>query len=158
MIIQMERSCTRKSTQPSVLFQGQRGVSQNQPIRLPGLSFGFARDGSRDGALAEPKPGVCLSTSSRPRAQPRGSGLILSGAFYPDLKVGVWRRRMYQDNTSPWGAFLLVRKDRRFKEHLDMPLKAGRRIDPISVGQGDDGLPVPSTSEMEKDLKGPSVR
>jgi hypothetical protein len=38
----------------------------NQPIRLPGL-----------------KPGVC-------------SGLILSGAFYPDLKIGVWRRRTYQ--------------------------------------------------------------
>jgi hypothetical protein len=39
---------------------------RNQPIRLPGL-----------------KPGVC-------------SGLILSGAFYPDLKIGVWRRRTYQ--------------------------------------------------------------
>jgi len=38
----------------------------NQPIRLPGL-----------------KPGVC-------------SGLILSGVFYPDLKIGVWRRRTYQ--------------------------------------------------------------
>jgi uncharacterized protein (TIGR03663 family) len=37
-----------------------------QPIRLPGL-----------------EPGVC-------------SGLILSGAFYPDLKIGVWRRRTYQ--------------------------------------------------------------
>jgi hypothetical protein len=24
------------------------------------------------------------------------SGLILSGAFYPDLKIGVWRRRTYQ--------------------------------------------------------------
>jgi hypothetical protein len=23
-------------------------------------------------------------------------GLILSGAFYPDLKIGVWRRRTYQ--------------------------------------------------------------
>ncbi len=43
------------------------GVNEtNQPIRLPGL-----------------KPGVC-------------SGLILSGAFYPDLKIGVWRRRTYQ--------------------------------------------------------------
>ena len=38
----------------------------NQPIRLPGL-----------------EPWVC-------------SGLILSGAFYPDLKIGVWRRRTYQ--------------------------------------------------------------
>jgi hypothetical protein len=38
----------------------------NQPIRLPGL-----------------KPGVC-------------SGLILSGAFNPGLKIGVWRRRTYQ--------------------------------------------------------------
>jgi prepilin-type N-terminal cleavage/methylation domain-containing protein len=38
----------------------------NQPIRLSGL-----------------KPGVC-------------SGLILSGAFYTDLKIGVWRRRTYQ--------------------------------------------------------------
>ena len=39
-----------------------RKRSDHQPIRLPGL-----------------KPGVC-------------SGLILSGAFYPDLKIGVWRR------------------------------------------------------------------
>ena len=39
---------------------------ENQPLRLHGL-----------------KPGVC-------------SGLILSGAFYPDLKIGVWRRRTYQ--------------------------------------------------------------
>jgi hypothetical protein len=39
---------------------------KNQPIRLPGL-----------------KPGV-------------RSGLILSGAFYPDLKIRVWRRRTYQ--------------------------------------------------------------
>jgi len=23
-------------------------------------------------------------------------GLMLSGAFYPDLKIGVWRRRTYQ--------------------------------------------------------------
>ena len=38
----------------------------NQPIRLPGL-----------------KPGVC-------------SGLILSAAFNPGLKIGVWRRRTYQ--------------------------------------------------------------
>ena len=41
--------------------------TENQPIRLPGL-----------------KPGVC-------------SGLILSGAFYSDLKIGVWRRRTYQE-------------------------------------------------------------
>jgi len=41
-------------------------IQLNQPIRLPGL-----------------KPGVC-------------SGLILSGDFNPDLKIGVWRRRMYQ--------------------------------------------------------------
>ena len=41
-------------------------AEKNQPIRLPGL-----------------KPGVC-------------AGLILSGAFYPDLKIGVWRRRTYQ--------------------------------------------------------------
>jgi len=41
-------------------------LNNNQPIRLPGL-----------------KPGVC-------------SGLILSGAFYPDLKSGVWCRRTYQ--------------------------------------------------------------
>ncbi len=47
----------------------------NQPIRLPGL-----------------KSGVCLSTSSRSRVQPRGSGLILSGAFYPELKSGVCPR------------------------------------------------------------------
>jgi len=30
------------------------------------------------------------------RVQPRGSGSILIGAFYPDLKIGVWRRRTYQ--------------------------------------------------------------
>jgi len=41
-------------------------LSKNQPIRLPGL-----------------KPGV-------------RSGLILSSASYPDLKIGVWRRRTYQ--------------------------------------------------------------
>ena len=40
--------------------------SITQPIRLPGL-----------------KPGVC-------------SGLILSGALNPGLKIGVWRRRTYQ--------------------------------------------------------------
>jgi hypothetical protein len=26
----------------------------------------------------------------------KGSGLILSGASNPDLKIGVWRRRTYQ--------------------------------------------------------------
>jgi hypothetical protein len=45
--------------------------AQNQPIRLPGL-----------------KPGVC-------------SGLILSGASYPGLKIGVWRRRTYQSVIPP---------------------------------------------------------
>jgi hypothetical protein len=43
---------------------------KNQPIRLPGL-----------------KPGVC-------------SGLILSRAFYHDLKIGVWRCRTYQFHSS----------------------------------------------------------
>ena len=47
-------------------MRGEGSGLNNQPIRLPGL-----------------KPGVC-------------SGLILSGAFYPDLKIGVWRRRTYQ--------------------------------------------------------------
>jgi hypothetical protein len=47
---------------------------ENQPIRLPGL---ILRLGSGQA------PGVC-------------SGLILSGAFYPDLKIGVWRRGTYQ--------------------------------------------------------------
>ena len=46
----------------------------NQHIRLPGL-----------------KPGVCL----RPELRPRGSGLIRSSAFNPELKIGVWRRRTY---------------------------------------------------------------
>ena len=41
--------------------------TRNQPIRLPGL-----------------KPGGC-------------SGLILSGAFNPGLKIGVCRRRTYQE-------------------------------------------------------------
>ena len=54
-------------------------VDRNQPIRLPGL-----------------KPGVC-------------SGLILSGAFYPDLKIGVWRRRTYQNYTC---IFKLLRETR----------------------------------------------
>jgi hypothetical protein len=44
---------------------------KNQPIRAPGL-----------------KPEVW-------------SGLILSGASYPDLKIGVWRRRTYQKKRSP---------------------------------------------------------
>jgi len=48
--------------------------TRNQPIRLPGL---ILRPGSGQG------PGVC-------------SGLILSGAFNPCLKIGVWRRRTYQ--------------------------------------------------------------
>jgi hypothetical protein len=43
-----------------------KNLAKNQPIRLPGL-----------------EPGVC-------------SGLILSGAFNPGLKIGVWRRRTYQ--------------------------------------------------------------
>ncbi len=46
------------------------GFIRDQPIRLPGLP-----------------PGVC-------------SGLILSGAFYHDLKIGIWRRRTYQLNTA----------------------------------------------------------
>src|SRR4030042_7053114 len=45
-----------------------------QPIRLPDLILRL-----RSGQA----PGVC-------------SGLILSGTFYPDLKIGVWRRRTYQ--------------------------------------------------------------
>ncbi len=69
----IERHLSREKSIPTV-----RGVSSspsvvgigvieaNQPIRLPGL-----------------KPGVC-------------SGLILSSAFCPDLKIGVWRRRTYQ--------------------------------------------------------------
>jgi hypothetical protein len=44
----------------------------NQPIRPPGLILRL-----RSGQA----PGVCLSINSRPRAQPRGSGLILSGVF-----------------------------------------------------------------------------
>jgi hypothetical protein len=51
---------------------------ENQPIRLPGL-----------------KPGVC-------------SGLILSGAFYPDLKIGVWRRRTYQEDSKHYFMELTV--------------------------------------------------
>ena len=27
--------------------------------------------------------------------------MILSGAFYPDLKIGVWRRRTYQNKLGP---------------------------------------------------------
>ncbi|MDO9124204.1 MAG: hypothetical protein Q7V12_07245, partial [Deltaproteobacteria bacterium] len=46
-------------------------AGRNQPIRLPGLILRL-----RSGQA----PGVC-------------SGLILSGAFYLDLKIGVWRRR-----------------------------------------------------------------
>jgi hypothetical protein len=46
-------------------------LPQNQPIRLPGL-----------------KSGVC-------------SGLILSDAFYPDLRIGGWRRRTYQTKFDP---------------------------------------------------------
>ncbi len=53
----------------------------NQPIRLPGL-----------------KPGVCsgliLSPSIFLRAMSKPNG----GAFYPDLKIGVWRRRTYQNS------------------------------------------------------------
>jgi len=54
---------------------------ENQPIRLPGL-----------------KPGVC-------------AGLILSGAFYPDLKTGVWRRRTYQNSAALFLNLLQLRLD-----------------------------------------------
>jgi hypothetical protein len=54
-------------------------VTENQPIRLPGLILRL-----RSGHV----PGVCLSTNSRPRVKPRGSGLILSGASYPNSKIG----------------------------------------------------------------------
>jgi hypothetical protein len=70
----------------------------NQPIRLPGLILRL-----RSGQA----PRVCLSINSRPRAQPRGSGLILSGAFHPDLKIGVWRRRTYQIQISNKGYSVL---------------------------------------------------
>jgi hypothetical protein len=58
-------------------------LGTNQPIRLPGLSLDFALDGEPFGRLRamscvewliEAKPGV-------------RSGLILSDAFCPDLKV-----------------------------------------------------------------------
>ena len=49
-----------------LVFKSIRPVQRNQPIRLPSL-----------------KPWVC-------------SGLILSGAFNPGVKIGVWRRRTYQ--------------------------------------------------------------
>jgi hypothetical protein len=35
------------------------------------------------------KPEACLSANSRPRVKPRGSGLILSGAFAPVLKAEI---------------------------------------------------------------------
>jgi hypothetical protein len=44
------------------------------PFDSPGFAV-LIREANEGGL----KPGVC-------------SGLILSGAFYPDLKIGVWRR------------------------------------------------------------------
>ena len=76
---------------PPFLKGGGGGLSkpcpQNtyQPIRLPGL-----------------KPGVC-------------SGLILSGAFYPDLKIGVWRRRTYQIRSGPGRTSLFIYPGFEFK-------------------------------------------
>src|SRR4030042_339046 len=55
-----------------------------QPIRLPDLILRL-----RSGQA----PGVC-------------SGLILSGAFYPDLKIGVWRRRTYQNVLTTFTIFI----------------------------------------------------
>jgi hypothetical protein len=69
---------------------------KNQPIRLPGLILRL-----RSGQAARGMPLDKLKAPSTPR----GSGLILSGAFYPDLKIGVClrpelrprvRRRTYQ--------------------------------------------------------------
>ena len=62
--------------------------NQKSTLRLPGLSLDFARDGLRNGEPVEPKAWAYLSTNSRPRANPRGSGLTLSGASLPALKTG----------------------------------------------------------------------
>ena len=65
---------------------------ENQPIRLPGLKPGAG--------LPSPGPGKAGAGLPSPGPGKAGagvcSGLILSGAFYPDLKIGVWRRRTYQ--------------------------------------------------------------
>jgi len=63
---------------------------ENQPIRLPGLKAGAG--------LPSPGPAGFASTAKGGGKAGAGvcSGLILSGAFYPDLKIGVWRRRTYQ--------------------------------------------------------------
>jgi RNA polymerase sigma-70 factor, ECF subfamily len=59
-------------------------------LSTPRLSLHFPRDDE----LAEPKAaGVCLSTSSRPRVQPRGSRFTLSRAYFPALKGGASRGR-----------------------------------------------------------------
>ena len=67
--------------------------------------------------------GVCLSTSSRSRVQPRGSGLILSGAFYPDLKIGVWaveRIKLITPST---------RRDFQVESQLKVFLRQIKRLD-----------------------------
>jgi len=55
----------------------------NQPIRLPGL-----------------KPGAGLPSPSPGKAGIY-SGLILSGTFYPDLKIGVLRHERIKESDHP---------------------------------------------------------
>jgi hypothetical protein len=75
---------------------------KNQPIRLPGLSLDFARDGEPFGRLRatssvewliEPKARVMLRVNTALRCPEPVDG---SGVFHPDLIFGTWRRRTYQ--------------------------------------------------------------
>ena len=80
------------------VFTKYQAIKYNQPLRLPGL-----------------KPGVY-------------SGLVLSGAFYPDLKIGDWRRRMYQKVTCP----LLFHPTDLFNRLVERGIRVNLVIDPIA--------------------------
>jgi len=68
----------------------------NQPIRLPGLKPGVYPGNTRDlpakagAGLPSPGPGKAGAGAC--------SGLILSGAFYPDLRIGILRRERIKHN------------------------------------------------------------
>jgi len=54
LLARRERACL-----PQAGSAEYRTLSKKSPLRLPGLSLDFARDGSRDGELAEPKAWTC---------------------------------------------------------------------------------------------------
>jgi hypothetical protein len=75
--------------------------------------------------LAELKPGVCSGLILSPSISLRAMSKSIGGAFYPDLKIGVWRRRTYQTKFDPvkrspevdYLIFSLKIISRRYRQH-----------------------------------------